>query len=305
MDAKAQQQSGWLNGRRIALALAVLTLGAAIGLTLGGRHDKSSSPATAAPSSTDPITVLQQQAQAEPTSAARWTALGSAYFEAGRYPDAASAFEKATRAAPDQAGGWSALGEARVMASRREPLPAEAVGAFERALALDSKDPRARYFMAVRKDLAGDHDGAIGDWMALLADTPAGAPWEADLRRTIEQVGKINGIPVAPRLAAVKQPDPPAPASAGVPRGPSAEDLRAAAAIPPSEQREMAQGMVARLEQRLAADEKNLDGWVMLMRSRVTLGEPAKAAKALNDAVAANPAQAAELRRQAEALGIR
>ena len=49
---------------------------------------------------------------------------------------------------------------------------------------------------------------------------------------------------------------------------------------------------------------KNLDGWVMLMRSRMTLGEPAKAKAALEAAVKANPAQAAQLRQQAASLGI-
>ena len=72
----------------------------------------------------------------------------------------------------------------------------------------------------------------------------------------------------------------------------------------PGEQRTMAEGMVASLEARLENEPNNLDGWVMLMRSRMTLGEPAKAREALDNAVAANPAEADELRRQAEQLGI-
>ena len=80
------------------------------------------------------------------------------------------------------------------MASPRDPMPPAAAEAFDKAIALNPKDPRARYFMAVKKDIAGDHKGAIDEWFALLADTPQGAPWEADLRRTIEQVGKIHKI---------------------------------------------------------------------------------------------------------------
>jgi cytochrome c-type biogenesis protein CcmH len=72
----------------------------------------------------------------------------------------------------------------------------------------------------------------------------------------------------------------------------------------PSEQRQMAEGMVAQLEQRLKSQPKNPDGWVMLMRSRMTLGEPAKAKAALEAAIKANPGEAAELRRQAAALGV-
>ena len=89
------------------------------------------------------------------------------------------------------------------MASPRDPMPPAAAEAFDKAIALNPKDPRARYFMAVKKDIAGDHKGAIDEWFALLADTPQGAPWEADLRRTIEQVGAINKIDVAARLSLI------------------------------------------------------------------------------------------------------
>ncbi|MFD2579639.1 tetratricopeptide repeat protein [Novosphingobium colocasiae] len=60
-----------------------------------------------------------------------------------------------------------------------------------------------------------------------------------------------------------------------------------------------------RLEGKLKVDPANVDGWVMLMRSRVTLGEPGKARQALADAVAANPARAAYLRQQAGVLGLK
>ena len=67
----------------------------------------------------------------------------------------------------------------------------------------------------------------------------------------------------------------------------------------------MAEAMVARLEARLKSGPANVDGWIMLMRSRMTLGQPDKAAAALRDAVAANPGQADLLRQQANVLGIR
>jgi cytochrome c-type biogenesis protein CcmH len=74
--------------------------------------------------------------------------------------------------------------------------------------------------------------------------------------------------------------------------------------LPPGEQRAMAEGMVAQLEARLENEPGNLDGWVMLMRSRMTLGEPQKASEALVKAIAANPEEEDELRRQAEMLGV-
>lgn len=228
-------------------------------------------------------------------------------FDANDYACAVEAYQKAVAITPDDATLWSALGEARVMASQHDPMPAAALDAFRRAIGLAPKDPRARYFLAVNKDLSGDHKGAIEDWLALLGETRVGAPWEKDLRRTIEQVGKLNAIPVAERLAAVHQPAalPPAemPPSGTVP-GPSPQDLAAATAIPPSQQRAMAEAMVDKLEARLAADPHNADGWVMLIRSRINLDQRDRAQAALSRALQTDPADAAQIRAGAEESGL-
>jgi cytochrome c-type biogenesis protein CcmH len=235
-----------------------------------------------------------------------------------RYADAERAFRRAAMLVPGNAGVWSAYGEAAVMASERDPMPPVALDAFKKAHALDAKDPRSRYFLAVARDLSGDHKGAIDDWLALLQDSPAGAPWEADLRRTIEQVGKINRIDVAPRLAAIKPAAPAAMAgpsdlrapvmgdpvaTGGIP-GPTREQMQAASALPKGAQDQMVQGMVDGLEAKLKANPANVDGWIMLMRSRMTLGETAKAVAARNAAIAANPAAATRIRSAAATLGI-
>lgn len=288
-------------GAWVAIAAVVLAVGT-IGWRLASdRRASDPLPAGAA----DPLAALETRAKANPRDAAGWQRLGFAYFDAGRFADAANAYAKATEAAPGNALMWSSLGEALVMASADSPMPPRALAAFRKAAELDPKDSRARYFLAVNRDLGGDHKGAIEDWLALLADTPPGAPWEADLKRTIEQVGKINNIEVASRLAAVaaRQPKPAHPAFDAIP-GPSREQLAAAGSIPPGEQRAMAEGMVASLEGKLRSNPQNVDGWIMLMRSRKTLGQDAAAAKALSDGVAANPARKAELEQAASQLGI-
>jgi cytochrome c-type biogenesis protein CcmH len=292
---------------RIAFFAAIVVLGLAIGYAVkrGDAPVPSATAPTAAAPGEDPIAALEKRSRDNPQDSAAWAGLGAAYFDAGRFNDAAAAYEKATQLSPARASLWSARGEARVLASERDPMPAAAAANFERAITLDGRDPRARYFLAVKKDLAGDHAGAIEDWLALLADTPADAPWEKDLRRTIEQVGKINKIDVAPRLAAVVQPAPQSAVATRAIPGPTAQDLQAAAKLPPSEQRGMAEGMVGRLEARLQAEPGNVDGWVMLMRSRMTLGQPDKAAQALQQALAANPGKSDMLRQQAAMLGIR
>lgn len=286
----------------LALGAAALVCGAAVGIAVT-RSPSAPEPVASASLAANSIEALEARAKASPNDLAVLAALAQAYFDAERYEDAAATYQRATAAAPQRAMLWSSLGEAQVMASKDDPMPATALANFRKAAQLDAKDPRARYFLAVKQDLDGDHEGAIKAWLALLGDTPPGAPWEADLKRTIEQVGRIAKIPVTARIAAVRQPAP-LPGGGAALAGPSAEDLAKATTIPPSEQRGMAEGMVARLEARLKSDPRNVDGWIMLMRSRMTLGQPDAARAARDAAVAANPSDAQRLRSEARALGV-
>lgn len=302
-------KAGW-----VLLGGALLLAAGSIGFNVMG----GSGGDTPAPAATggDTIEALKAAAEASSKDAGPWSDLAFAYFQAQRFDEAAGAYRRALAIAPDEAVLWSALGESLVLASKRDPLPPEALQAFSKAVSLDAADPRARYFLAAKKDIDKDHEGAIAAWLALLADSPQGAPWEADLVRTIEQVGQMNKIDVAPRIAkaqAGRKPALLAPGSGSVAgdqassalRGPSAADVAAAGAMKPSEQNEMAKGMVQQLETRLQSEPKNVDGWVMLIRSRMTLGEPAKAKAALEAAVKANPGSAADLRAQAAGLGVK
>jgi cytochrome c-type biogenesis protein CcmH len=294
---------------------AIVAVAVAAG-TIGYRLLATSDPEPVAESPADPLAGLERRAAAEPGNPGAWQELGFALFARGQYAEAAAAYERAVAADPDSAVLWSSLGEARVMASERDPMPPDAREAFRRAAALDPKDPRTRYFLAVEKDLAGDHEGAIADWLALLAETPDGAPWDADLRRTIEQVGAINGIAVADRIAAAldlraaTSPASNAPtgsalaaATAAIP-GPTREQLEAASALRPAEQQAMAEEMVARLAARLEREPGDVAGWVMLMRSYKTLGRDADARAALRRAVAANPRRKVEIETVAKGLGV-
>jgi cytochrome c-type biogenesis protein CcmH len=298
MEPKPQTPRGaW-----IALALAGALLAGAIGYA-SFRDSPAEATANVQEAAGD-LDSLRAAAESTPKDSQAWVRLGMAHFEREEFAAAATALERATALTPNEARLWSVLGEARVKSSERDPMPAAAVDAFRKALAIDPKDPPARYFMAVSRDLSGDHKGAIDDWFVLLADTPPGAPWEGDLRRTIEQVGKINKVDVADRLAKARPASTPSLSAGQAMPGPSAADLQAASKMAPSEQDAMARGMVERLEGRLKADPSNVAGWSMLMRSRMTLGEPAKAAAALKDAIAANPGAKAQLEQEAAALGV-
>jgi len=256
------------------------------------------------------IASLEERTRKDPSDVEAWQLLGWSYFENGRYLDSANAYGKATKLEPARAVYWSSLGESLVMADERNPMPKAAKAAFDKAIILDPKDPRSRYFLAVSKDLDGDHKGAINDWLALLTDTPKDAPWESDLIRTVEQVGKVHKIDVTESLASTQKKRASdlsgilkSIAAAPIP-GPSKTDMAQAAKLPPGQQQQMVSSMVEGLETKLANNPKNVDGWIMLMRSRITLGETAKAKAALTRSVAANPEAQSKLLKEAQILGV-
>ena len=294
----------------LALIAATLVAAAAVATAISRSSDRetetvavhgSAKPDQPVGSVDENIRQLQARLMREPNDPAGWRMLGWSYFETGDLMDSAAAYRRAAQIEPENAENWSSLGEALQTAST--DVSAEAAAAFERALKLDRTDPRARYFTAVQKDLHGDHAAAIVDWIALLRDTPRGAPWEADLRRTIVQVAEKHHINVSGQMPAMPQGSA---ATAGIP-GPTPEQLAAASSIPPEQQSEMVKGMVDRLANRLRQNPKDTDGWMRLMRSRMVLGEIEAAREAHKSGLAAfkqDSTARAKLDRAARELGI-
>jgi len=299
-------------GGRFALIAAALIAILAVGLSIWKRPAAAPS-AAAGPAASEPaggdiaqrVAELEEHAKASPHDAEAWRQLGWAYYGTRQFARSVEAYKRATAIDPKNAEGWSALGEALVYTGTPEqPFRPEAVEAFRKALAIDPADPRARYFLAVSRDLDGDHRGAIDDWFALLKDTPAGAPWEKSLRETITQAGEKYGIEVASRMP---PPSTPSNAATDAIPGPTREQMAAASALPPSQQAAMVEGMVDGLAQKLKANPRDADGWLRLMRAQMVLGEKEKAAKALADARAAftgDTATQARLGEGAKALGV-
>ena len=190
-----------------------------------------------------------------------------------------------------------------------------AAAAFAKAKAQDPNDARARYFLGLAKQQAGDPKGALDDWFALLAESPADAPWVPQLRGVIDEVSKGAGIDVTARLAAIKPPAsggasvavPGLPTGAAAAPGPTAQQMVDAQGMAPGDQQAMIRGMVDRLAGKLAANPKDEDGWLRLMRARMVLGEGAEAAKARDAALKAFAGDAAaqgRIRAAATELGI-
>ena len=245
------------------------------------------------------VAQLEAQLQQSPDNAEGWRMLGWSYMHTNRSADAAKAYARAAALAPGNGDYLSAEGEALAAASDGQ-VTDDALKIFQNALATAPNDPRARYFVALRKDQKGDHKSAMEDWIALLKSAPADAPWAAEVRGFVERTARERGEDISSQL-------PPAPATQAAPPGPSAADVAAASRMPPADQQAMIHGMVDKLAGELKQNPRDADGWIRLMRARMVLGESDKAAAAYQDArkaFADAPSQQASLHDAAKALGV-
>ncbi len=263
---------------RILLILAAMIAMVAVGIATLRPTETEQQQSAAPANSGDMIAQLEAKVKAKPKEVEGWALLGLGFYQTGRFAESATAYQRAASLAPTVAEHWANYGEALVMASQGK-FPADAKNAFTNALARDPKDVRARYFLAVEKDISGNHKGAIDDWIALLKDAPPGAPWEADVRNLITQVSAANKISVAGRLPVARP-------------GPTPDQVRNVSALPTEQQNAMIAGMVGGLAKKLEANPKDVEGWTMLIRSYSALGRKADTEKALQSAIAANPASA-------------
>jgi cytochrome c-type biogenesis protein CcmH len=248
---------------------------------------------------------LEAQMQREPGNPEGWRMLGWSYLQTGRNAEAAAAYGKAAALEPGNADYLSAQGEATVLAAEGAVTPA-AQDIFRRTLAADPADARARYYLAVAKDQAGDRTGAMNDWIALLKSAPPDAPWAGEVRAFVEKVAAERGVDLSGRL-------PPAPAIAqgpdmpSAPRGPSQQQMADAQNMSPEARQAMIEGMVGGLAERLKQNPRDRAGWERLLRARMVLGQASQAAadyRAARQAFAGSPADQQALRDTAAQLGV-
>lgn len=270
--------------RKRAVALAALVL---LPLLSGGLYLALGSPslpgqplsARANPQAAPPIEQLVAQVEAHlesnPQDGRGWEVLAPVYMQLRRYEDAARARRNAVAYIGATAAREADLGEALV-ASAKGIVTAEAKQAFERALGLDGREAKARYFLGLSAKQDGRTAEAAAMWRDLLASARPGASWAKFVR---DELAQIEGGPgqIVP--------------------GPGAEEMAAAAEMDPGQRQQMIVGMVEGLAERLKTDGGDFEGWMRLVRAYTVLGERDKARVAASDARRAVEPDADKLRR--------
>lgn len=225
---------------------------------------------------------LKAQLAENPGDIQGWLILGQAYAKMGRNGDAADALRHAVALNRDDVEVQGLFAETLVSANDGM-VPEEAVAAFDAVLAKEPKDPRARFFAALARFQAGDQRGALDRWSALMAESPADAPWVPVVRDQIREAAvalNLDPAKVTPQPLPPEQKEQAAPNA----QGNAQANPQANAQGNGAGQDEMIRGMVANLAARLDADPSDVDGWLKLARSHGVLGDTAKALDAARKA---------------------
>ncbi|MCA3555327.1 c-type cytochrome biogenesis protein CcmI [Aestuariivirga sp.] len=212
------------------------------------------------------IQKVEQHLEKEPDDLQGWQILAPLYRRDQRWDDAAEAYRNILRLQPPDAANISDYAEARVMANQgMVAAPAQAL--FRQALKLDPTFPKARFYDALALKQQGKADEARAAFEAFLKDTPADAPWRPMLLAEMQDMSA--------KPPALDQ-----------------QTMADASQMSGADQQAMIRGMVDGLEQKLAANPDNLEGWLRLIRARAVLGEAGKAKAAYDRAkgqFASNP----------------
>lgn len=182
----------------IAFALAVATFAL---YRLIGTPAALDPQAVAGPETlTEAIAQLESRLRADPAQAEGWRLLGRAYTAEQRFTDARDAYVRAAKLAPDDAETLVEAAESRALADPQRRFDAQAVSMLQRALQLQPRQQRGRWFLGIAQRQAGKHAEAAATWQPLLAQVDAKTA--ASLRPQIDAARKDAGLSPLPGAAA-------------------------------------------------------------------------------------------------------
>src|ERR1700733_316459 len=234
-----------------------------------------------APGASQPLDNLVTQVEAHleknPTDGRGWNVLAPVLARIGRFDDAVRAYRNSITYNGDSAPRRADLGEA-IAGAAGGVVTSEAKAEFERAVALDPDEVKARYFLGLAAEQDGRAAEAASIWRTMLAKAPADAPWRPLVQAALARVGGST----APAL--------------------SDDAMAAAKDMNEADRGAMIHRMVDRLAARLKQNGDDVEGWLRLVRAYMVMGDRDKAKSALADARQAVANDAERLRQLNEGL---
>lgn len=120
-------------------------------------------------------------------AASQWTVVADAFSRRGQFAEAAGVVRGAIAKDPGNADAWLALANNLVAHAEGNLSPA-ALYAYRRAALADPQHPGPPFFMGLALAQNGRLEEGRKVWADLLASSPKGAPWRADLERRLAEL---------------------------------------------------------------------------------------------------------------------
>ena len=185
-------------------------------------------------------------------------------FRLGKYRSARKAHLKIINALGDTATAKDFIDFAEVMiVATNGYVSPEAEFILRRGLEMKPNDGRARYYSGLSMAQSGRPDVTLRLWENLLDEGPDDAPWVPLIKEQIVDVARIVGVNIAQDQLP----------------GPTSEQINSAGNMSDVDRKEMIQGMVSSLSNRLANEGGTVNEWARLIRALGVLGETANASK--------------------------
>ena len=185
-------------------------------------------------------------------------------FRLGKYRSARKAHLKIINVLGETASAKDLIDFAEVMiVATNGYVSPEAEFILRRGLEMKPNDGRARYYSGLSMAQSGRPDVTLRLWENLLDEGPDDAPWIPLIKEQIVDVARLVGV----NLAQDQLP------------GPTSEQINSAETMSDIDRKEMIQGMVSSLSNRLANEGGTVNEWARLIRALGVLGETANASK--------------------------
>ena len=207
-----------------------------------------------------------------PEDATAWAMVAPIYFEFRDWSKAAHAYLSAARF-----GDFTDPQKAQLLVMATRAMLGETEGHFtepsmivvDAAVRFDPQNVQARFLQADAKEQSTSPEEAIPAWENFLQAFPEDTFGFAELAN--------QRLDLLRTRASSAQ-------STGPAKGPTQEQIDAAADLSDEDRSLMIEGMVSRLADRLESDPSDIDGWEQLIRSYMVLGRANDAQAALDSA---------------------
>ncbi len=133
---------------------------------------------------------IEQRLKEEPEDVQGWTLIAPLYMQTGRYQEAITAYGTVMQLEGRNANSLAGIAEALTLASGGQVLPGGRQ-ALNAALALEPKNHRARFYLALADAQEGKLQSALAQWQALRAELEANSRFLPPVEAQIAKVEQL------------------------------------------------------------------------------------------------------------------